>query len=377
MTRICTAKNEKSENPHGGDIYSAAKLYGYDIQDILDYSANINPLGVPKGLKEKIISSIDSLVNYPDTECTVLKAAISKYLSIQCDNIIPGNGASELIYLLFEVLSPKKVVIPAPSFCEYAKAAGRYGSLIHYIKLREENDFRLDILELINSMSSDTDAIMLCNPNNPTSTLASKDDLIYLFEYTRKKNIYVIVDEAFIELTEGSNGNSIVSCVKDFDNLFVLRAFTKIFAIPGLRLGYLIGNREKIKLMWDKKIPWSVNSIASCVGEYLGESFGYLQKTQEWLSNERLWFYHELSKINGIKVFKPNTNFVLIKLLDLYASSSEVKEFLAQRGILIRNADNFEFLNDRFIRVAIKDRESNSKFLNTFESVIKELWKVS
>ena len=373
MTRICTAKNVKRENPHGGDIYSAAKLYGYNIQDILDYSANINPLGVPKGLKEKIISSIDSLVNYPDTDCMVLKAAISKYLSIPCDNIIPGNGASELIYLLFEVLSPKKVVIPSPSFCEYSKAAGRYGSLIHYIKLREENDFRLDIVELINNMPSDTEAIMLCNPNNPTSTLASKDDLKYLLEYTRKKNIYVIVDEAFIELTEGSNENSIVNYIEGFDNLFVLRAFTKIFAIPGLRLGYLIGNREKIRLMWDKKIPWSVNSLALCVGEYLGESFEYLLKTQEWLTHEMLWFCNELSKINGIRVFKPNTNFILIKLLNLYTSSGEITESLAKRGILIRNADNFEFLNDRFIRVAIKDRESNIKFLNTFESIINEL----
>ncbi|HEX9058654.1 MAG TPA: threonine-phosphate decarboxylase CobD [Clostridia bacterium] len=377
MTRICTAISEKRENPHGGDIYSAAKLYGYNIQDILDFSANINPLGVPKGLKEKIISSIDSLVNYPDTDCRVLKEAISKYLNITYDNIIPGNGASELIYLLFEVLSPKKVVIPAPSFCEYAKAAGRYGSLIHYIRLKEENDFRLDIDELINNMPSDTDAVMLCNPNNPTSTLASKDDLKHLIEYAREKNIYVIVDEAFIELTEGSNDNSIVRYVKDYDNLFVLRAFTKIFAIPGLRLGYLIGNREKINLMWDKKIAWSVNSLALCVGEYLGESCEYLQKTQEWLSNERLWFYLELSRIHGIKVFKPSTNFILIKLLDLYTSSSEIKESLAKRGILIRNADNFEFLNDRSIRIAIKDRESNIKFLDTFESVIKELWKVS
>lgn len=361
--------NENIINPHGGDIYIASKEYGYKIEDIMDYSANINPLGVPQGLKEKIIASIDQLVNYPDPDCTVLKEAISQYLKISEENIIVGNGASEIIFLLFEVLAPKKVMIPAPSFSEYAQAAARNGAEVSYFRLKEEQDFKLDIQELMQQMTEEVDAIILCNPNNPTSTLVSREDLLNLLEHASKKNIQLIVDEAFIELTDGANANSMIEYMKENDNLFVVRAFTKLFAIPGLRLGYGVGNVKTIKRLWEKKLPWSVNGLACCVGEYLGESSNYLEKTKTWITQEKLWFYKELQELEGMKVYKPETNFILLKLLDKGMNSWKLKEQLAQKGLLIRDASNFVFLNDRFIRVAIKDRQSNIKFLRTFTEI--------
>ncbi|MCX8131201.1 MAG: threonine-phosphate decarboxylase CobD [Clostridia bacterium] len=363
--------NGTMKNPHGGDIYKASRVYGYDVNDILDYSANINPFGIPDGLREKIISAVDCLVNYPDPDCTRLREAASLYLAIPEESIVFGNGASEIIFLLFEELAPKKVIIPAPTFSEYAKAASRIGAEVCHFKLREEAGFGLDVDELINRMTDETDAVVICNPNNPTSALVSREALKRLIEHAYKKGIKIIIDEAFIELTDDPGANTIIDYTKEYDNLFVVRAFTKIFAIPGLRLGYGVGNRETVGRLWERKPAWSVNSLACCVGEYLGESGEYLKKTAKWISEEKLWFYEELTKIQGIRVFKPETNFILIKLADLDISSWKLRELCAQRGVLVRDASNFTFLNDRFIRVAIKDRQSNTKFLKIFKELLE------
>lgn len=363
--------NEKMLNSHGGDIYKASKVYGFKKEDILDFSANINPLGVPLDLKDTIVSNIDNLVNYPDTECMELRAEIACSLNISTDDIITGNGASEIIFLLFDILRPEKVIIPAPAFSEYAKAAGQYGAEIKYFELKEQDYYKLNIDELIAQMTDGVNTIFLCNPNNPTSTLVSKADLLELIRYARDKNIIVIIDEAFIELTEGGNSNSMVECIREYDNLFIVRAFTKLFAIPGLRLGYGIGNPALIRKMWEKKIPWSVNSFACVLGEFLCESKDYLTQTAQWISEERKWFYDELKRIEKLKVFQPETNFVLIKLLDNSLTSDMIKDILAARGILIRDASNFVFLNNRFFRVAIKGRSSNIKLLNALKEVLE------
>lgn len=357
-------------NPHGGDIYKASERYGISTEDLLDFSANINPLGVPDKLRELILSRLDSLTSYPDPDCGSLKAGISAYLDVPGENIIVGNGASEIIFLLLDVLRPGKILIPAPTFSEYAAAAGRTGASIRYHRLREENDFRLDMEELLGELEKDMDVVMLCNPNNPTSALIAKEELLRLAESSKSKGIHVIIDEAFIEMTEVGNGNSMVEYCKYYDNLFVIRAFTKLFAIPGLRLGYGIGNSGLVGRMWDNKLPWSVNGLACSVGEFLGVSGEYREKTSQWLCRELSWFYGELQKLPGIKVYKPETNFVLLKLTEGTMTSSELKDRMASKGVLIRDAGNFEFLDGSFARLAVKDRASNIRALETFRQVL-------
>lgn len=358
-------------NPHGGDIYKASEIYGFRKENFIDFSANINPLGVPVKLKENIISNINNLVNYPDPDCIALGFEISRFLDIPKESLIIGNGASEVISLLFDVLRPEKVLIPAPTFSEYGKAAAICGTQIKNFELKEQDNYRLNIDDLIVEMAAGVDAVVLCNPNNPTSTLIAKSDLLCLIGYAKEKGISVIIDEAFIELTEGANTNSVVHYIKEFSNLFIVRAFTKIFAIPGLRLGYGIGESQAIKKMWERKLPWSVNSFACCFGEFLCQADEYLLKTSTWISEEKEWFYNELKQIQKLKVFKPETNFVLIKLLDSTLTSGMLKDILASRGILIRDASNFMFLNNKFFRLAIKDRESNIKILKELKIALK------
>jgi len=354
---------------HGGNIYKASQIYGIKAEDILDYSANINPLGLPEGLKDLLISGFDSLVNYPDPEYTELRKDISGYLKVAEERIIPGNGATEIIYLLFETLKLKRILIPAPTFDEYAQAAHATGVETDFLELKEENSFKLNVDELLDKIKSGYDAVLLCNPNNPTSTLLSREEIYKILKFTSVRGIYLIIDEAFIELTVGGNGNSMTDALDEFNNLFIIRAFTKLFAVPGLRLGYGLGNAELIKEMWKRKMPWSVNSLACSAARILSNCGEYLEKTAGWLKEEKERFYRELSNIKGLKVFEPQTNFILIKILLPSLDAGTLKDRMGKKGILIRDASNFRFLNDKFFRIAIKDRKSNI----IFQSLLKEV----
>jgi len=361
------------EGAHGGNIYKASKLYGIERGKFLDYSANINPLGLPYSLKELLKEELDNLVNYPDPECTELRQEISGYLGVGEDCVIIGNGASEVVFLLFDLLRLRRVLVPAPTFTEYAKAAQAYGTEVEYFELKEEENFRLDVSRLLSNMGAGIDAVFLCNPNNPTSTLVSKPDLLELLKHAAKRNIFVFIDEAFIEMTPDANQNSMVEFLSGYKNLFIVRAFTKIFAIPGLRLGYGLGDRELVKKMWERKLPWSVNSLACSMGKVLRTEKDYMEKTRAWIREEKQWFYNELRKLGKFKVFEPQTNFMLLKILVDGLNAPKLKHSMAVKGVLIRDAGNFKFLNDKFFRIAIKDRESNIRFLRVLNEVLEEI----
>ena len=357
---------------HGGDIYTASKEYGILRSSILDYSANINPLGISQSLRSTLEASIDSLINYPDPECRDLRYEIGKYLNVPMESIITGNGASEVIFLLLEVLKPRRVIIPSPAFCEYEKAAAACGADIEYFELMEKDEYVLDMDRFLPAISMGCDAIILCNPNNPTSGLISKEDLIRLVRHAADRSVNVILDEAFIELTVGGNNNSIVEALRENANLFIIRAFTKVFAVPGLRLGYVLGDSRTIHEMWNKKLPWSVNGFACEFGKFLSISMEYLIETSVWLERELEWFYDKLSSFSSLKPYRPYTNFVLLKILDKDLRVGELKNKMAEKGILIRDASNFKFLDDRFFRIAVKDRESNTRFLKVLNKVLEK-----
>ena len=358
---------------HGGNIYKASKKYGIAKDDILDFSANINPLGIPHRLRDIFVSNLKDVENYPDPECMALKNAIANYVGVSTDNIIVGNGASEIIGMLFTVLSLKRVLIPAPTFSEYQRFAVGYGCELDFFILKEQDNFKLDIGKLLENLTWDLDAVLLCNPNNPTSTLINRSDMKLLIKEAKEKGITVIIDEAFIELTDGGNSNSVADLLEIYDNLFIIRAFTKVFAIPGVRLGYGLGNPKIISKMWSMKIPWPVNTFACLVAEFLPQAGEYLQKTQEWLVKEKDRFYNQLCEIDYLHPFKPETNFILIKIEHPYITSSILRDKMLSKGIMIRDASNFTSLDNRFIRVAIKDRESNKRFLATIKDLMGKI----
>ena len=360
---------ERTEE-HGGNIHRASLILKKGTEDILDFSANINPLGIPGALKEVLLSNVGLLAHYPDPEYTRLRSRLSEYVGVSAQNIIPGNGSSEIIFLLLDVLKPENILIPAPSFSEYEKASRNAGIGIRFLELREEEDFRLNAGRLIHEIKTGIKCVILCNPNNPTSALALKEEMLHIAEAASRYGTALVVDEAFIELTIGGTNNSVTDLVRKYDNLFVIRAFTKIFAVPGLRLGYGIGNELLAAKMRLVQQPWSVNTLAACAADFLPQVDEYLKKTEAWLKTEKEWLYENLRSVPGLKVYNPQTNFILAKLPENGIDAVTLKESMMRRGILIRDASNFRFLDRRFFRVAVRDRPANQSLVDALRSLI-------
>lgn len=355
---------------HGGNIYEAAKRYGIAPGEIIDFSANINPFGIPDSLKEAIISNIDILENYPDPEYESLVKSIGIYNKVDEKFVIPGNGATEVIFLIIGALAPQKALLLAPTFSEYERALRRYGSSVNYFLLKEENNFCLDKDEFLKNMKKDTDLIILCNPNNPTGQIVERKDLIEILEKCRESNTYLMLDEAFIEFIDNEDKVSMEKFVDRFDNLFIIKALTKFFAIPGLRLGYgLTSNtriREKIK---DIREPWTINGFASIAAQTLLQDENYIFKSKEFFRDERKYLYESLKKIKELRVYKPEANYIFFKILK---GNIDLKEELIKRKILIRDCSNYVSLSKGYYRAAIRDRVSNDKLINALKEVVYE-----
>ena len=348
---------------HGGNIY---RLKREGKGELLDYSSNINPLGVPEKFKKSVIENFDILEKYPDPDYIELRESIGKYNNVDIENIVVGNGATEILFLYMKSLKPKKALIVAPTFAEYRRALESIDCEIDYFVLDEKEDFNLNMEKFIDSIPQ-CDLVVMCNPNNPTGNFISLENIKKINEELKKRNIKLFIDEAFIEFIKGWEDMTSV-LLKD-ENIFVMRALTKFFAVPGVRLGYGITYDEEIMKKMEKyKEPWSVNSFADIAGKVMLWDKKYIEATENWIEEEKKWFYEESCKIENIKTFKTNVNFILVKLLK--KNSSAVRDEMIEKGVVVRDASNFKFLNNQYIRLAIKNRENNIKVLQALKEVM-------
>lgn len=351
---------------HGGNIY---KYLRNGKKEILDYSSNINPLGVPQNFIEIAKNSFEILINYPDPYYIELRKKIAEFNSVNIDNIIVGNGATEILFLYMRALKPKKVLLLAPCFAEYERALKSVSANIEYFELKESENFYPNIENLKKEIENNNyDLLLLCNPNNPTGQFIKLEDIKEIVKTCENKNTKIFIDEAFIEFIENWKEKT-VSLLKN-KNVFIIRAFTKFFAIPGLRLGYGIAFDEDIlKKIWEEKEPWTVNIFANLAGLIMLDDKEYIQKTEKWILKEKKFMYKELSKFQYIKTYKTECNFILIKLFNI--SSTNLRDKMIEKNILIRDASNFKFLDFHFVRLAIKDRESNLKVLEALADIME------
>lgn len=351
---------------HGGNIY---KLERIGKKNILDYSSNINPFGIPQKFIDKVKENFEALTRYPDPDYIELREKIAIHSYLKLDNVIVGNGATEILFLYMRAMKPKKVLLLAPCFAEYKRALDSVHAEIEYFELEEEKDFAVDIENLINRIKSGMyDLVLLCNPNNPTGKFIDLKELYKLKKCIEEKNINLFIDEAFIEFVD--NWRERTAVLLKSKNIFIMRAFTKFFAIPGLRLGYgLSYNEEILEKMWVEKEPWSVNGFANLAGLSMLDDKEYIEKTEKWIAKEKKFMYEELSTFQNIKVYKTECNFILIKLFNM--SSQNLREQMIEKNILVRDASNFKFLDYRFVRLAIKDRESNLKLLEKLSEIVE------
>ena len=371
--------NKEKTDFHGGNIYKIFREK--NIDKILDYSSNINPYGLPENLKKEIFEKLFVLERYPDPDYIGLREKIAEKNNLNIENIIVGNGATEIIFLFMKILSPKKVLIVSPTFGEYERAI-KASTLandnleINYFELKEAENFVLNIKNLETELENNYDLLILCNPNNPTGQFLKLKKLEEILKICEQKNTKLFVDEAFVEFVEDWENESIINSKENKENLFVIRAFTKFFAIPGLRLGYgICFNKNLLKKMLEKKEPWSVNNIADLAGQTVLDDENYIQKTKEWIKDQKKYMYENLNKIEGLRAYKTEVNFILLKIEDnLLEKGLDVKNLrkkMLEKGILIRDASNFIYLDKHYFRLAIKDKLNNKKVIESLSSISK------
>lgn len=356
---------------HGGDIWKAAERYHIEAREILDFSANVNPLGPSKRTIEKICESVWKVPYYPDPDYTELREAISRYIGgIRTDNLIVGNGSTELIYLFCEVFIGKVdlALIPEPTFGEYENAVRRVGGKPVYVNCG--HNFRIDVSRLLEKMAAPVKAVFLCNPNNPTGILAPREDMLEIIEKAARESSLVLVDEAFIEFVSEEKRYSLTAEVKKYENLFVLRSLTKAFGLTGLRVGYGIACEDLINLLFKVKPPWNVNCLAQAAAISALEDQEHLKRAQKLVDEERKFLLGELEKIKGLKVFPTDANFILMNIRQFGLTAAQLKEKMLSHGILLRNCSSFRGLNEYYVRVSVRTREENEKFLASLKEVL-------
>ncbi len=345
-------------NFHGGNIYE------YD-NDIIDFSSNINPLGVSEKLKNAIMERIDEVSRYPDINYRKLKNNIAKYINTDENMITVGNGAVDIIYRTIENLPMDNVVIMAPAFSEYRKSAQLSGKRFFEIPSFnfEKNIFDMSFFD---SKIHSNSIIIICNPNNPTGVAIDKQSLTEFLKHIKDKGCFMIIDEAFMEFTFNEYKFSMIDMCKEFENLIIIRAVTKFFGLPGIRLGYGISSNKILnEYMENASKPWDINTFAVIASDVIFDDYEYIEKSKVWIKEETDFMYENISKIEGFFPYKTNCNFMLIKLNE---NSENIEKALLKYNILIRRPEGFTGLSKNFIRVAIKDRESNVKLINALRS---------
>ncbi len=355
---------------HGGNVKQICDQYGLSQDEIIDFSASINPLGCPPNVRKAVSEQFSDVQHYPDSQSTDLRKAIAERISCNEANVIIGNGSNELFYLIPRALKPEKGILLQPTFAEFSDAF--YNSNIDVVEIiNDDTDFPI-INPNISKLKSVKDGMtFLCNPNNPTGQLTRREDIIELIN--DNPNRVVVIDEAFMDFVEDSERYSVIKDAPLMDNLIVVRSLTKFYGFPGLRLGYLVSNKSIINKLIRYKEPWTVNTIAQVAGLAAINDEEFAANTREFVSNEKRFLYEGLAKINGIHPFEPTVNFILVRIENERMTSSEIQNCLFKNNILIRNCSNFISLDENYFRVAVKTREDNQKLLITLKLVIDKV----
>lgn len=343
---------------HGGDIYSNKVKF--------DFSVNTNPLGMPDFIKREIADNLDKMSNYPDYENRALRKAIGDRLNVDMDYIVCGNGASELINTICIYLSKKKgklrALLQSPCFSGYERALRAADASI---------DYYLDLKEL--KRSDDIDLVFITNPANPSGKLTSKDELLDFLDNRLSLDTIVVLDECFIELCDRGEKNSLIDKLKYYPNLVIIRAFTKSYALAGIRLGYLMCENDSfIKGIKNILPEWNINAIATMAGLLIMNSSkdDYIKDSLRLICKGRSYLSDELKRL-GFKPFPSDCNFILFKdNRDFFDERSDLYNSLLKREILIRDCSDFKGLGRGYYRIAVKSMDENKILISNIESIL-------
>lgn len=338
---------------HGGDILT---YFGNRRKNIIDFSSNINPIGYPKGLEDKLIKSFEDLRTYPDIKYRVLKSNLSEYLGCNSSNLIAGNGAVEIIDSF--IMSFERVVVTIPSFSEYVERASVHKKEAIRISLGMDFMVKPEMFEIVKK----GDLVILGNPNNPTGKRLSKESLLEIYGIISKKNAFLLLDEAFYEFCPIDYDSVQLFQTFNYKNVGIIRAATKFFGIPGIRLGYCCADVITARMITDNQIPWSINSFATTASEIIFKDKEFIESSKEYIERERGHIFSALAQFKILQAYATEANFILIRLFGV--SEEKIFDSLLEKGILVRKCSSFEGLVGDHIRIAIKSRSDNEKLIN-------------
>lgn len=357
---------------HGSDLEKIEQVFGIKKDDIVSFSANVNPLGISGKLREVLSQHLDAITKYPDREYTKLRKCIADYTGAQMENIIMGNGSTELISLFIQTNHPKKAMILGPTYSEYERDINLGGGSCLYYPLKEKNDFHLNVDDLCSNLHDDLDLLVLCNPNNPTSTAITRKEMRQILDTCLQHGIFVMVDETYVEFAPDEKNITSVKLTNYYTNLIILRGTSKFFASPGLRLGYAItGNRDIAKEINTRKDPWTINSLAEIAGQIMFQDEEYIRATKELIFSERERIFRELSSWDTVKVYPAQANFMLMKILDEKVDADILFDHCIRKGLMIRNCSTFPFLDSQYARFCFMHPADNDRLLEAFREVLR------
>ncbi|MCF6150397.1 MAG: threonine-phosphate decarboxylase [Candidatus Kuenenia sp.] len=336
--------------------------------NILDFSANINPLGYPEGVRKAVFENFSDILHYPDIDCSGLKKYIERKIGHFTNEIVVGNGSTELFYLAPRALKPAKGIILQPAFSEFPEALKCSGTEVIRYALNE-NDFSFQYKKYYFDDET-VGMLFLCNPNNPTGLLIEKHALLSMIQQHPK--VMFVIDEAFMDFVDEPERYTLINEAGTLENLIVVRSLTKFYGFPGLRIGYLVTHSDIAEKLMEYKEPWTVNTFAQYAAMVSMEDDEFVVASKAFIKNEKMYLYDELSKIHGLIPYKPAANFVFVKIGAEEINSVLLRKWMLECGIAIRDCSNFAGLNDRYFRVAVRTREENVKLIDVLKKMITE-----
>lgn len=342
---------------HGGDVYRHP--------GVLDFSANLNPLGTPETVIRAAQDSIWKINQYPDACQEELLEALAGYEGVLRDWLICGNGAAELIFALVHAVRPKRALLPAPTFAEYEQALRACGCEINYISLEEYSGF-VPGEEVLDAITEDIDLLFWCNPNNPTGVLTSSELLAAIMEQCRGTGTLLAVDECFLDFVEDGERASLKSYLKENRHVFLLKAFTKRYAMPGIRLGYGITANEALLEAMERQVqPWNVSVPAQAAGIAALKEIDYVEQARRTITQERAFLLKKLKSL-GLTTYESRANYIF------FQGQEDLYEKLLEENILIRDCSNYPGLRKGYYRIAVKNHAQNQQLTEAIGRIISE-----
>ncbi len=352
---------------HGGTVFAVARSLGVSPEEILDFSASINPLGPAPGVRAALSAAFDRLVHYPDSEATELRETLAAHHGLSPDNIVVANGSTELIYLAPRLATGKRGLVVAPPFSEYGRSIARGGGEFDYLMLSPASGFALDLSELRDRLRWGYDLLFLGNPGNPTGRLYRRAELEAVCRLCDEFGTFLVLDEAFMDFCEEESAKRLLA---GWDGGLLLRSMTKFYGMPGLRLGYAIGAPETIGQIAVLREPWSVNTLAQVAGLASLADESYRRETIDYVTREREALFAALAAQPGLQPFPTAANYLLVAIEDGPPAPDLARRLLADR-ILIRDCSSFAGLGGRFFRVAVRTAAENGRLVECLDRILK------